>query len=106
MVIIKGLENGGVDRRLYASMQTLDESFKSILPLQNHLVSNLHYAILEPNTTLMGDVAWNSREISSAKNRSTVVPPFSSPVLTQTLVLILRAENSSDSKSKRLTEGK
>lgn len=61
MVIIKGLENRGVDRSLrvsvYAGTQTLDESFKSILPLQNHLVSNLHYATAEPTKTLMGDVA-------------------------------------------------
>lgn len=69
----------GVYVSVSASMQTLDGSFKSILPLQNHLVSNLHYATPEPNTTLMGDVAWNSREIHSAKNLLHIRAPFFLP---------------------------
>lgn len=87
MVIIKGLENRVADRSLRVcarlcvqARRLLDESFKSILPLQNHLVSNLHYATPQPNKTLMGDVAWNSREIYSAKKaRSTFVPPSPPP---------------------------
>lgn len=50
---------------------------------------------MEPNKTQMGDVAWNSREIYSAKKTLHICAPFSSSVLTQTLVLILTAEKSS-----------
>lgn len=41
----------------HASAPSLDESFKSILPLQNLHRSNLHYGTSVPNKTLTGNVA-------------------------------------------------
>lgn len=77
----------------HASTQSLDESFKSILPLQNLHHSNLHYRTSLPKKTLMGNVAWNSREIYSAKKPLHVCTPFSILVMTQTSVLMLWAED-------------
>lgn len=77
----------------HASTQSLDESFKSTLPLQNLHRSNLHYRTSLPNKTLMGNVAWNSREIYSAKKPLHGCTPFSILVMTQTSVLMLWVED-------------
>lgn len=97
MVIIKILESRAVDCSLCVCAckhaESLDESFKSTLPLQNLHHSNLHYRTSLPNKTLMGNVAWNSREIYSAKKPLHGCTPFSILVMTQTSVLMLWVED-------------
>lgn len=73
-----------------ASTRSSDESFKSILPLQNLHRSNSHYRTSVPNKTLTGNAAWNSHEIYSAKNPLHGCTPFSTLVMTQTSVLMLK----------------